>query len=59
MSAPQVQGEASLDRKLALRNPVYTVIAPIYNEQDNLPELYRRGGGLIQHQRKLGIDPGR
>lgn len=42
MSAPQVQGEASLDRKLALRNPVYTVIAPIYNEQDNLPELYRR-----------------
>jgi dolichol-phosphate mannosyltransferase len=28
-------------------NPIYTIIAPIYNEKENLPELYRRVSAVM------------
>jgi dolichol-phosphate mannosyltransferase len=30
------------DPEATMRKPVYTIIAPIYNEKETLPELYRR-----------------
>jgi hypothetical protein len=42
-----------------MTKPTYTIIAPIYNELENIPELYPRMREVIgSHRRTMGIDPG-